>query len=248
MNIEPLKKLYKGFYIPAPTGNNAFSFEIRLNKRIYVAPLVEGTPADLRPGSRIAFSEVEDGVEKNDVGLEKFIYYRHKNTDVFIFDNHNHAFFFWMAAYLQNELQPGAKLIHVDMHSDMYSPSAPFALSLRRDFTLEEVFNYTQRILTVSSFIKPALQMGFFTDVEIIDSTLSFENVIPEHYVLDIDMDIFAKEMDYIGYDVKMDKIRAYIERAEFITIATSPFFMNQEKAIQLVQKFFEHSRIQSDI
>jgi len=240
MNIEPLKKLYKGFYIPAPTGNNAFSYEIRLNKRIYVAPLSEGTPDDLRVGRRIAFSEVEDGVEKNDVGLEKFIYYRHKNTDVFIFDNHNHAFFFWLAAFLQDKLRAGARLIHVDMHSDMYQPSAPFALSLRRDFTLEEVFNYTQRILTVSSFIKPALQMGLFSDVEIIDSTLSFENAIPERFALDIDMDIFYKDMDYIGYDVKMNKIRAYIERAEFVTIATSPFFMNQEKAIRYVKAFFE--------
>ena len=239
MNIEPLKKLYKGFYIPAPTGNNAFSYEIRLNKRIYVAPLSEGTPADLRVGSRIAFSEVEDGVEKNDMGLEKFIYFRYKNTDVFIFDNHNHAFFFWLAAFLQDKLKPGAKLIHVDMHSDMYNPSAPFALSLRKDFTLEEVFNYTQRILTVSSFIKPALQMGLFSDVEVIDSTLSFENVIPERFVLDIDMDIFYKDLDYIGYEVKMDKIRAYIERAEFVTIATSPFFMDQEKSIRYVRAFF---------
>ena len=82
--------------------------------------------------------------------------------------------------------------------------------------------------------------MGLFSDVEIIDSTLSFENAIPERFALDIDMDIFYKDMDYIGYDVKMNKIRAYIERAEFVTIATSPFFMNQEKAIRYVKAFFE--------
>ncbi len=239
MNIEPLKKLYKGFTLSSPAGNNAFSFARRKNKKIHVAPLVASTPADLKVGRRIAFSEIEEGVEKNEVGLEKFIYYRHKDVPIFIFDNHNHAFFFWMAAFLQGTLKPKARLIHVDMHSDMYEPAVPFALSLRKDFTLENLFNYTNRILNVSSFIKPALQMGLFSEVEIIDSTLSFENEIPERFVLDIDMDIFAGAMDYIGYDVKMDKIRAYIKGAEFVTIATSPFFMDQLKAIDLVKQLF---------
>ena len=240
LDIKPLQKFYKGFYITTPNGNNSFSYFERQNKSIYVPPLIEGLPVQLEISDKIAFSEVEDGVEKNIPGLKNFIYYRTNDKDIFLFDNHNHAFFFWMAAFLQNVLQPGLKLIHVDMHTDMHKPPFLFPFTLQQSFTLKDVFDYTNYTLHVACFIVPALRLGLFSDVEIIDSTLSFENTIPDKFVLDIDLDVFTPEMDYIGYDKKMDKIQRYIEKAELITIATSPFFMDQNRAIELIHIFFE--------
>ncbi len=240
MDIKPLQTYYHGFYITTPSGNNAFSYFKRQNKRIYVPPLEPGLPSQLEIGDQIAFSEVEEGTEKNMPGLKRFIYYRAANKDIFLFDNHNHAFFFWMAAFLQKILEPGLKLIHVDMHSDMHKPPFFFPFELDQTFTLKDVFEYTNFTLNVATFITPALRLGLFSDVEVVDSTFSFENTIPEKFVLDIDLDVFAPEMEYIGYDKKMEKIKRYIEKAALITIATSPFFMDQNRAIELIHIFFE--------
>ena len=38
---------------------------------------------------------------------------------IYIFDNHNHALYFWYKEYFQNRFAKGVKLIHIDQHSDM---------------------------------------------------------------------------------------------------------------------------------
>jgi hypothetical protein len=122
---NPLK-LYNGFYIEKSAGNNAFSFEKRKNKRIFVAPLIHGNINDLKAGQKIAFSEIADGIEKNKVGLDNFIYSNNNGKDIFIFDNHNHAFFFWIYALKEGRLKKGSTLVHVDQHTDMREPSKYF--------------------------------------------------------------------------------------------------------------------------
>ena len=66
---------YRGFYILEPKGNNAFSFEKRNNKRIYVVPLVKGSVDDLAAGREVAFSEIKDGVEFNQTGLKNLVFH-----------------------------------------------------------------------------------------------------------------------------------------------------------------------------
>lgn len=239
MNIEPIRELYIGFFISDPAGNNAFSFEKRKRKQIYVPPLVEAAPAQLALGENIVFSEIEDGIEKNFAGLKQYIYFTHQGKDIFIFDNHNHAFFFWMAAYLQGKLSPGQKLIHVDQHKDTREPDGLFPFSLQGGYDLKDIFNYTNFYLNVGNFIPPALKLGLFSEVEMIDSSTAFENPVPDNFVLDLDMDIFSDEMDYINFNLKIEKIKKYIEKTSFITIATSPFFINQQKAIRIIQQIF---------
>ena len=52
--------------------------------------------------------------------------------------------------------------------------------------------------------------------------------------VLDIDLDIFDPIMDYIPEELKLTCLRSWIGKARFITMATSPFFMDQIKAVRL--------------
>ena len=56
---------------------------------------------------------------------------------------------------------------------------------------------------------------------------------------LDIDLDIFSKDMDYIPYDFRIDKIKKLIENAKVITIATSPYFIEQDYAIKVLKELF---------
>ena len=62
--------------------------------------------------------------------------------------------------------------------------------------------------------------------------------------VLDIDLDIFSKDMDYMSYDLRVNKIKEYIERAKVITIASSPFFIEQDYAIKVLKELFNYDII----
>lgn len=240
ISIQPVKQFYNGFYIKEPRGNNAFSYAQRQQRRIYVPPLIRGTLADLAVGEEIAFSEVVKEQEINRKGLRNFIYYRKKDKDFFIFDNHNHAFFFWAYAFKYRKLKKGLPLLHVDQHTDMREPVHYLHFKDENDIDLKTAFDYTNYVLNVGNFLKPALKAGLFSKVDIIDSSFAFQNSYSEEIVLDIDVDVFSPDMAYIDHDLKLEKIRGYIEAARFITIATSPYFMDQEEAIRIIKELLE--------
>ena len=104
---------------------------------------------------------------------------------------------------------------------------------------LDNVFNYTNQVLNVGNFIQPALKKGIFSNVIIIDSSYGFDIKVEGEYVLDIDLDIFSKDMDYIPYDFRVDKIKKLIEEAKVITIASSPYFIEQDHAIKVLKELF---------
>ncbi len=239
MNIKPLQTLYCGFEINEPLGNNAFSYEQRQNKTIWVAPLVQGEISDAQPGNQIVFSEMEDGIEMNHCGLKEFIYVPFQDKDIFIFDNHNHAFFYWWAGLAQGAMEAGLPLVHIDQHTDMRIPETLPDFSLTGQVEPEAVFAYTNRTLNVGNFIQPALKGGLFSGVQIIDSSAGFNAPLPAEFILDIDMDIFSEDMAYIDFDLKIEKIREAISKATFITIATSPFFMEQTSALHILKRLF---------
>lgn len=231
---------YNGFYIDRPLGNNAFSYTDRKNKQIYVPPLIRGDLSDLIPGNKIVFSEIEDGVEQNKCGLKNFVHWIVNNIDIFIFDNHNHAFFFWLWGWYEKKIETGSILVHVDQHTDMRKPSKPFSSKLNKNIPLDEIFEYTNFALNVGNFIQPAVDLGLVSSIEMINSTTAFNNPIPEKFILDIDMDIFAPELDFMNNQIKLAKIQSYINIASFITIATSPFFIDQLSAINYITQLFK--------
>ncbi len=47
--------------------------------------------------------------------------------------------------------------------------------------------------------------------------------------------------MDYINRDFKMIKIKEYIEKSTVITVATSPFFIDQNYAIKVLKELFNY-------
>jgi hypothetical protein len=57
--------------------------------------------------------------------------------------------------------------------------------------------------------------------------------------ILNIDLDIFSPEMDFIDDTKKMKLIKKLLHRAPLITIATSPFFIDQEIALRKLYELF---------
>ena len=56
-------------------------------------------------------------------------------------------------------------------------------------------------------------------------------------YILDIDVDFWAPEMGIGEFDRTIQKTRQLIAGANVVTIATSPCFMDQERAVEIVRK-----------
>ncbi|MER0281269.1 UPF0489 family protein [Clostridioides difficile] len=231
---------YNGFYIEKPMGNNVFSYDKRDNKSIYVPKLISGTLDDVKLGNKVVFNEVDENGEIKAIGLENMVEYVLGNKKIYVFDNHNHAFYFWLKSMMNDEFTKGCKLVHVDQHKDTREPDN-YDVDINN---IKDVFRYTNEVLNVGSFIKPALQHKIFSELIIIDSLYGFDLDIEPEFVLDIDLDIFSSDMDYIPFDFKLDKIKNLIKKAKVITIATSPYFINQEYAIKVLKELFNYDII----
>lgn len=228
-------KRYKGFYIDKPYGNNIFSYEERENKKIFVPKLIEGNLEDVEVGENIVFNEIDEEIEIKAKGLKNLVQYKLDDKTIYIFDNHNHAFYFWMKSLKNNEFSKGCKLVHVDQHKDMREP-IHYNVDVEN---LDNVFTYTNEVLNVGNFIQPALKKEVFSQVIIIDSSYGFDATVEGEYVLDIDLDIFSKDMNYIPYNFRLNKIKDLIKDAKVITIATSPYFIEQDYAIKVLKELF---------
>lgn len=234
----------ESFYITDPVSNNAFNIEKRIHKRIYVPALKEGKVTDVQIGSKIVFEDLdEDGCPIPCLGLNHFVKTQFAKAPTYIFDNHNHAFSFWCMEHQRGNIDKKARLIHIDQHKDTRKPSSYLKASEIKD--LEKVHKYVNTVLNVGNFIPPAQEAGLIDDLIIIDSIASmeaFEEKPPtyENMILDIDLDFFSTDMAYISNDYKVEFIRTLIPEANIITIATSPFFIEQKNAIHWLREISE--------
>lgn len=96
---------------------------------------------------------------------------------------------------------------------------------------------YTQ----IASFIEPALHSGLLkeclqirSEAKLAEILEIYENIPSDNVVLDIDIDFFAEEKDY---SIKMQLLKRLISKVKVVTIATSPYFIDQEVAVNLVKK-----------
>ncbi len=232
------------FFITEPVSNNAFNFEKRPNKKIYVPGLKQGTVNDVNIGTETVFEDYDDDEKlHNCIGLQNFVKTNFGSAPVYVFDNHNHAFAFWCQEKCNGKLRDGALLIHIDQHKDTRTP--PGFISKEDAADLEKVFQYTNTVLNVGNFIPAAQHIGLVKEIVFLDSEYSLKDMeeklklTPEqggiqdsNLILDIDLDFFAPDSDYIGNDLKLKIIEKLIPKASVITFATSPYFIDQERAI----------------
>ena len=64
----------------------------------------------------VVFNAEKERLENNISRLKKQV------KDVYIFDNHNHAFYFWIKSLKKGNFTKGCKLVHVDQHKDTREP------------------------------------------------------------------------------------------------------------------------------
>ena len=232
-------------HLTGKIGNNAFSYEERASllgkdPSLVIPARKQGTIEDIRLGTDITFEEVVDGQLFSKTSLDSFIEFSNpfNDTPIVLFDNHNHALFFWAEALQNGYIAPGATLLHIDQHKDMREP-AHYLGKEHRD-NLDEIYRYTNHVLNVGNFIKPAVRLGIIGEVHLLDNEPSFQKeYTTTNTIVDIDLDLFAEEMDYMDFEEILPVVRNMLQHADFTTIATSPFFIEQKRALHWLHRLF---------
>jgi hypothetical protein len=220
-------------------GNNALSY--REGRTLFVPALREGTFDDIIPGTGTAFEDIEDGERKSCTGLERFVLTGWKGIPLYVFDNHNHALAFWCDAVNRKIVARGFTLVHIDQHSDLWPNDSAFDISRIGDDAYVESF--VDERTNVGSYIVPALESGLCGSIVRIEGEPALDRIIrngaPNGSVLNLDMDFFAPVMDVIPFAKKKEAILKCAQNAAVITIATSPFFIEQNLAIRKIGELF---------
>lgn len=237
------------FYITDEVSNNAFHFDRKPHKKLFVPALRPGRVEDVKIGTEIVFEDFDDDDKLHScIGLESFIKTTMGTAAAYIFDNHNHAFAFWCMERNEGNIHDGALLIHIDQHKDTRIP--PAFLSREDSMNPEKVFAYTNSVLNVGNFIPAAQHIGLVKEIIFLDSEYSLlalkeQLLLPENdggipsknLILDIDLDFFAPDSDYIGNDLKLQIIEKLVPMASVITFATSPYFIEQSRALRFLKQ-----------
>ena len=241
--------MYFWNYIDKPVWNNAFSYKERKKIwsecKLYIPKLKHNNKKfqnkqeiwdffnkHLNLWDRVVFEEVVDGKLYSKTWLENYLNFKFKNSQIYIFDNHNLAFYFLAKNFqkTKNKLD----LIHIDQHSDMKMP----------DFIpdkLDDIEKYTFEWVNVWNYLIPLQKLWIIWKIyqcRTQTSILELDDKLFKDNVLNIDLDFWEENMttDYKS----LERIKKYIWFSPIILIATSPYFINQIRTIKLLYELFK--------
>jgi hypothetical protein len=166
-----------------------------------------------------------------------------KPQELVIFDNHNHALYFWIDAVRKWIIEPGFTLIHIDEHSDLWANPNKLDLS-KALLDKEYAWEFANLSCNVGNYIIPAIDSGLIGQMIRIENESEIDTYMelrtPRNTVLNLDLDIFAPELDFIPEAKKLHIIRNLIQQVDYVTIATSPFFIDQWIALQKLRNIMK--------
>lgn len=233
-----------GSYLEGEFWNNALSFlerkKLWSELKLFVPDIFEITEftkekllKNLKIWDRVVFEEVEKWKLLSKKWLNKYLAFEINWTKFVIFDNHNVALYFIWKNYFKTWER--LDLIHIDQHSDLREPDyIPESISNEKD-----LIDYTFKWTNVWNYLIPAQK--FFVD-EIFQkrtelSVLELKKTDVSWKILNIDLDFWAPEM--ATTNVSLEHIKKLMFDAKLVLFATSPYFLEQEKAINLLKNLF---------
>jgi len=254
----------KWFRITENIWNNSFSYDVRKIKKsepkIYVTDLIEWTIDNIQIWNKIVFEEVDSKSEvqsfvwlKNfiklsswalakDINLYSSLHSEWQSAPIYIFDNHNHALFFRYQELLNWNIAKWINLIHLDQHTDMNDNLNVIAREAKQSYSLEYIFHFTNYKCNVGNFIQPAIQSWLISKVIQINTEYSLLNKSinkDSKIILDIDLDFRHPQMWIEKYTQTIEITKNLISQASSVTIATSPYFLDQTLAIKILKDIF---------
>ena len=241
----------KWFFIENPVWNNEFSFDKRQNKKLFVPEIIEAKSFDeikfQDDLEKIAFEDFDfDDKLSTNYWLKNFYRFQMWWKEVVLFDNHNHAFYFWYEARSRKIIWDKNILIHIDQHADTRDNDKIISKSDSK--SLEKVFDFTNFVLNVWDYIIPAKKEGIIENIVQIRNTKNLEDYLQNFsnrknnskIILNLDLDFFASELDFIDFELKKKVILDAFEKASYVTVCTSPFFVDQGLAVEKFKEIFK--------
>lgn len=241
----------KWFFIENPVWNNEFSFDKRQNKKLFVPEIIEAKSFDeikfQDDLEKIAFEDFDfDNKLSTNYWLKNFYRFQMWWKEVVLFDNHNHAFYFWYEARSRKIIWDKNILIHIDQHADTRDNDKIISKSDSK--SLEKVFDFTNFVLNVWDYIIPAQKEGIIENIVQIRNTKNLEDYLKNFsnrknnskIILNLDLDFFASELDFIDFELKKKVILDVFEKASYVTVCTSPFFVDQGLAVEKFKEIFK--------
>ena len=241
----------KWFFIESPVWNNEFSFDKRQNKKLFVPEIIEAKSFDeikfQDDLEKIAFEDFDfDDKLSTNYWLKNFYRFQMWWKEVVLFDNHNHAFYFWYEARSRKIIWDKNILIHIDQHADTRDNDKIISKSDSK--SLEKVFDFTNFVLNVWDYIIPAKKEGIIENIVQIRNTKNLEDYLQNFsnrknnskIILNLDLDFFASELDFIDFELKKKVILDAFEKASYVTVCTSPFFVDQGLAVEKFKEIFK--------
>ena len=249
LSFLPISMYSSPFYITTPVWNNAFSFETRTNKKLFVPSLKEAKYlSEIELWNEIVFEDFdEDGALQSCFGLKNFYKFNikigTKNIPLYLVDNHNHVLFFWYQALYDWILKvSGNNVLHIDEHADTRIPDPLISPMERGDVWKTEgvsyIFHYTNFVANVGNYMIPAQKEWLIWEIFQIRDEASLESNYNAQ-ILNLDLDFFSPRFNYISYQKKKGFILKNIEKADIITVCTSPFFISQTLALDVFKDIF---------
>lgn len=175
----------------------------------YLTPIKSWTLEDVKIWSHIVFEETDEkGQVHKCTGLEYIVKI---SPNIVVVDNHDRVLEF---------REQGLPVIHVDQHTDL-RPVGPEGIN-------------------VGNFLRHALDTWFTpsaTQINTEYSLLNFNLNSLDNYILDIDLDFRDPKMSIDQFDKTIQIIKNRIKKAKIVTIASSPYFLDQVLAINIVKK-----------
>jgi hypothetical protein len=242
-------------YITDPVWNNEFSYQERIALwsvgKIFVPSLITWSLDDLEEWSEIVFEEALNWKLISCTWLKHFVQLEYEWIPIYIVDNHNHALTFWIqkqktplikwshteSRKAGGETKKDVTLIHIDQHSD----SKPNSEKLDGD---RENFVYTKT--NVGNFITGAVNSWIVNKVIQVRTDYTLQQLQTLNFelwtiIVDIDVDfrtcLSNRRVDKEITPEDIQIIRSLIKKAKLVTIATSPYFIDQKKAIGIIKK-----------
>ncbi len=208
-------------------GNN--SFQYYPDKKIHIARIVQGNKDDIKKGNKITFIETIDNKLKKEIGIKDFVcgYTNKSNTPIFICDNHNHVLEAWNLFSDEN-----LKLIHIDQHKD----NKRFIGNTNNWRKESKICDYIDCAIKKNWIKKDYYSFINNSDLKHLDAIKKIPNNI-----LNIDLDFFSQEATHISLENKLKLILFFLSKAQIITLATSPLFIDQDFAIEIGKLFWEY-------
>ena len=261
----------KSFYITENIWNNSLSFGKRQNPKLYIPNLIKiSNFSEIKllkeSDEEITFQDFWfDWKLSTNFWLENFYEIEYspllskrgargellKSKKIYLFDNHNHALYFWYLAKNKWLINNWATLYHIDEHADYREPK-----TILEKTDLQSIFNYTNfSDINVGNYIIPAEKEWLIWKTIQIRNTKNLEDyltnknspIIPFHkgdehknnIILNLDLDFFQPDLDFIDYELKKKVVLDIAKKADIITVSTSPFFIDQELAIKVFKDLF---------